>query len=73
MRSLCSLCIRESSYYLILMREPAFKKLGMYVMAPELISWAYFINPSHQSLCLYAYPPTVARQRLGKLYPAFHC
>jgi hypothetical protein len=25
-------------------------------MAPEPLSTAYFINPSHQSLCLYAYP-----------------
>jgi hypothetical protein len=35
-------------------------------MAPEPISTAYFINPSHQSVCLYVYPPIVARQRLGK-------
>jgi hypothetical protein len=33
------------------------------MMAPEPISTAYFINPSHQSLCLYMY---VARQRLAK-------
>jgi hypothetical protein len=51
----------------------------MYIMAPEPISTAYFINPSHQSPCLYVYPlsllgnesvkcilPSVARQRLGK-------
>jgi hypothetical protein len=37
--------------------------------APEPISTAYFINPSHQSACLYAYPPIVARQRLGKSVP----
>jgi hypothetical protein len=35
-------------------------------MTPEPISTAYFINPSHQSLCLYVYPPIVARHRLGK-------
>jgi hypothetical protein len=39
------------------MPEPIFMKLGMYIMAPEPISSAYFINPSHQSVCLYVYPP----------------
>jgi hypothetical protein len=41
-------------------------KLGMYIMTPEPISTAYFINPSHESLCLYVYPPIVASQLLGK-------
>jgi hypothetical protein len=43
-------------------------KLGMYsyIMALEPISTAYFINPSHRFVCLYVYPPIVARQRLGK-------
>jgi hypothetical protein len=41
-------------------------KLGMFIMVPEPISTAYFINPSHQSMCLYVYPPTVASQRFGK-------
>jgi hypothetical protein len=31
-------------------------KLGMYSMAPEPISTAYFINPSHQSVCLFVCP-----------------
>jgi hypothetical protein len=35
-------------------------------MALEPISTAYFINPSHHSVCLYVYPHNVARQRLGK-------
>jgi hypothetical protein len=48
------------------MPDPIFMKLGMYIMTPGLISAAYFINPSHQSVCLYAYPLIVARQRLGK-------
>jgi hypothetical protein len=43
-----------------------FMKLGMYIMAPEPMSMAYFLNPSHQSVCLYVYPPIVAKQRLGK-------
>jgi hypothetical protein len=41
-------------------------KLGMHIMAPELISAGYVINPSNQSVCLYVYPPIVARQELGK-------
>jgi hypothetical protein len=41
-------------------------KLGMFIMAHETISTAYFINPSHESMCLYVYLPTVARQWLGK-------
>jgi hypothetical protein len=41
-------------------------KLCMYIMEPQPISTAYFINPSHQSVCLYVYPPIVIRQRLGK-------
>jgi hypothetical protein len=48
------------------MPEPIFIKLGMYIMAPEPISTAYFINPSHQRVCLYVYPPIVAGQQLGK-------
>jgi hypothetical protein len=46
--------------------EPIFMKLGMYIMTPGHISTAYFINPSHQSVCLHVYPPIVGRQRLGK-------
>jgi hypothetical protein len=38
----------------------------MYIVAPESISTAYFINPFFQSVCLYVYPPIVARQRLRK-------
>jgi hypothetical protein len=45
------------------MPEPLFMKLGMYIMAPEPISTAYFVIPSHQSVCLYVY---VAGQRFSK-------
>jgi hypothetical protein len=48
------------------MPEPIFMKLGMYIMTPEPISMAYFINPSHQSVCLYVYPLIVAMQQLSK-------
>jgi hypothetical protein len=40
-----------------------------YIMAPEPISPACFINPSHQSASLFVYLPIVARQRLGKNTP----
>jgi hypothetical protein len=41
-------------------------KLGMYIMAREPISTAYFINPFHHSVCLYVCPHLVTRQWLGK-------
>jgi hypothetical protein len=31
-------------------------ELGMYIMAPQSTSTVYFINPSHQSVCLYVCP-----------------
>jgi hypothetical protein len=39
-------------------------------MAPEPISATYFINHSHQSLCLYVYPSIVGRQGLCKIVTA---
>jgi hypothetical protein len=40
------------------MPEPIFMKLGLYIMEPEPISMAYFINSSHQSVsvCLSPLP-----------------
>jgi hypothetical protein len=64
------------------MPDPIFMNIFMYIMAPEPISAAYFINPSHQFVCLYVYPHIVAkqglkfisrliaRQQLGKHVPA---
>jgi hypothetical protein len=52
------------------MPEPIFMKLGMYIMVPEPISTAYFLNASDQSVYLYVYPPIVARQRLSKNFTA---
>jgi hypothetical protein len=46
--------------------KPVFKKLGMYIVAPEPISMAYSINLSHQPVCLYVHPHIVASQRIGK-------
>jgi hypothetical protein len=48
------------------MAEPIFMKIYVYIMTSEPISTAYFINPSHQSACLYVYPPIVTKQRLCK-------
>jgi hypothetical protein len=50
------------------MSEPMFIKLGtyVYIIAPRPILTMYFINSSHRSVCLYLYPPIVARQQIGK-------
>jgi hypothetical protein len=58
-------------------------KLGTYIMASKPISTAYFINPSHQSVCLCVSflsflgkgyenctPVLIAKQRLRKRIPA---
>jgi hypothetical protein len=50
------------------MDESIFMKLGAY-MTPELISAAYFINSSHQSMCLHMYTSIFASQRLSKNIP----
>jgi hypothetical protein len=39
-------------------------KLITYIMVPEPILMAYFINPSHKSACLYVHPHIAATQRL---------
>jgi hypothetical protein len=36
--------------------QPIFMKLGTYIMASALISTAYFINPSHQYMCVCVTP-----------------
>jgi hypothetical protein len=50
---------------LIIFRMPwsIFMKLRTFITAPEPIVAAFFINPSHQSVCISS---LVARQRLGK-------
>jgi hypothetical protein len=52
------------------MPEPIFTELGMYVMTLEPISEAFFTNRSHQSLCLYVYPPIAATKRFCKIVTA---
>jgi hypothetical protein len=44
-------------------------KFGIYSISPEHISTVYFMNPSHLSVCLCAYPPIVARIRFDKMLP----
>jgi hypothetical protein len=66
MRSPCCLCVSVSPPPInFQMPEPIFMILGMYIMAPELISTVYFINPSHQSVRVYV-APIVDMQRLGE-------
>jgi hypothetical protein len=59
-------CVCAPSPVNLLMIEPVFMKLGMYIMTPEPISIAYFVNFYHQSVCLYVYSLIVAMPRLGK-------
>jgi hypothetical protein len=63
MWSLWCVCIPPINFR---MPEAVFIKLSLYIMAPEPIQMAYFISPAHQSVCLYMYPPIIARQRLSK-------
>jgi hypothetical protein len=68
---LLSVCLSNSSLRInFWMPGPVIMKLCMYIMAPESIWTAHFINPYHQSVCLYTYTPIVARQRLSKYIPA---
>jgi hypothetical protein len=46
------------------MPEPIFTKLGMYIIASEAFSPAYFIYPSYRSVCLYVYPLSIFRRLL---------
>jgi hypothetical protein len=59
----CHLCI---TLYQHLNGQTNFMELFKYIMAPEPIWIAYFINPSHQSECLYVYSAIIARQWLNK-------
>jgi hypothetical protein len=78
----CRLCVYESPSVNLWIPEPIFMKADMSVMAPESISTAYFISPSHQfvSICVSllsllgkvsvkCIPPFIARQRLSKHVP----
>jgi hypothetical protein len=64
MRSPFCLCVCVSPLFNFWIYESVFMKFGMYVMEPVPISTAYFINPSHQSVCLHVYPFIVAMERL---------
>jgi hypothetical protein len=55
MRSPCCLCVCESPPISFWIPEPIYIKLDMYTRPPESTSKAYFINPSHQSVCLHVY------------------
>jgi hypothetical protein len=62
----CSLCICESLCINFWMPETVFMETGMYIMSLEPFWPMYFMNPSHQFVCLHVYPPVVARQRFSK-------
>jgi hypothetical protein len=47
-----SVCVSRIDFWI---PEPIFMKFGMRIMATNPIPTAYFINPSRQSVCLYAY------------------
>jgi hypothetical protein len=69
MGSACCLCVCvcvNPPPRLRRMGDAIFMKLGMHIMAPQPTLTVYFINPSHQSICLCVYDPIVARQRLRK-------
>jgi hypothetical protein len=57
MQSPCCVSVYPTPNHLL----NGYMKLGMYIMTPEPISTAYFINPSHQSVCTYVYRLMVAR------------
>jgi hypothetical protein len=48
-----ALCVSVYPPTSLYMAEPIFRKLGMYIMAPQSIFMAYIINPFHQSVCVY--------------------
>jgi hypothetical protein len=64
MSSPCCLCVCESPC--LKARTNLYETWYIYIMAPEPMSTTYCIDPSHQSLCLYVYPPVVVRQRLSE-------
>jgi hypothetical protein len=53
--SILSVCLWLHPIYFWI-PEPILMKIGMYIMATEPVSTAYFINLSYQSMCLYVYP-----------------
>jgi hypothetical protein len=61
MRSPCCLCVFVAP---LLAVECLDQFLCNLVTTP--ISTAYLTNPSQQSVCLYMYSPTVAKQQVGK-------
>jgi hypothetical protein len=66
MRPPCCLRVCESPSVNFSMLEPMFMELRMYIMAPELISMAYFINPSH--LCVYTGCPRRNVPDFGRVF-----
>jgi hypothetical protein len=51
------------------MPEPIFTKHGVYIMASQHISTAYFINPSQPSVSVCVPPRIIAGQQVGRHVP----
>jgi hypothetical protein len=51
------------------MPESIFTELDLYILVPEPISTAYFINPFYQFVCLCLSPLIVARHWLKVTFP----
>jgi hypothetical protein len=66
MRSPCRLCVSVSIPINLWMPEPIFTKPRTYIMAPKPISTAYFMNPSHQSVCI---PLSLLGKGSVKMFP----
>jgi hypothetical protein len=48
------------------MPKPKFAKFILVIEINDAISKAYFLNSSLQFMCLYAFPPILAPERLSK-------
>jgi hypothetical protein len=75
MRSPCSLCLCVPMRLCIrVFAYPPYQLLSagnlvMYITTRKPISTAFFMNPSHQSVCLYVHLPIVATQWLDENVP----
>jgi hypothetical protein len=66
LRSPCCLCVCKSSPVNLWIPEPVSMEHGTYILATKSVSTAYFINSSHQCVCLCVYHTIAAGQELCK-------
>jgi hypothetical protein len=48
-------------------------RLDIHIVATEPLRTVYFINPSHQSVCLYVYPSSVCKTTTSSNISLFRC